>query len=645
MTRRQNRRFRRKEKINKSIFRFTNRSAMQNIKFEKTLLKAKQHVINLSKAKLSDYEYILLARGLKFIPNPKIQNAKVQLLKDFTEFSRKMRCRFLFHETSNDLHPFYTKTGFEPAFSCHTLENYISLTKLELSYLPVRKFHDNITKTERDSIVSLKQNKNIIIKKADKNGNIVILDKENYLSEGYRQLNSNHYKHITSHNLENIRTQLKQYIRNMVINDALDETTYKFLREGLDNAARPGRIYFLPKIHKLNTETVNQIINDGFNSSQAMPPGRPIISQSGSFTKNIGHYIDHFLIPIVLEQHTYIKDTTAFINLIESIRPKKDCLLVTYDVTNMFTNCPINELLSAVEKAYTEFDKNKYDIKSPPTEDLIFLLRTILENNVFEFNDDLYIQKIGTAIGSVPSPEICDILMFDIIEEITNRFSHKQNILYSGRYRDDGFIIYHGSSKEIHSFFDIANSFHRFVKFTFNVSSTTADFLDVHIFKGNRFSEQNVLDIKTYFKPTNSFLYLQRNSCHNKHVFRGFIKGETIRHIRNTNNTEDLMNILHNFKEKLVERGYRKSDIEDSMIEALNQKREIFLNKRKKTHIPLILGTQYNPRLRKIKKYILKHWHLLSFNETCRMIFQQKPIIAYRKHKNLGEILTSAKIK
>ena len=46
----------------------------------------------------------------------------------------------------------------------------------------------------------------------------------------------------------------------------------------------------------------------------------------------------------------------------------------------MFTNCPIHELLSAVEKAYSKFDKTKYDLKSPPTKDIIYLLRCILEN-------------------------------------------------------------------------------------------------------------------------------------------------------------------------------------------------------------------------------------------------------------------------
>ena len=69
-----------------------------------------------------------------------------------------------------------------------------------------------------------------------------------------------------------------------------------------------------------------------------------------------------------------------------------------YDVTNMLTNCPIDELLSAVEKAYSKFDQTKYDLKSPPTKDTIYPLKSILESNVFEFNGKLFKQKIGMAM-------------------------------------------------------------------------------------------------------------------------------------------------------------------------------------------------------------------------------------------------------
>ena len=89
------------------------------------------------------------------------------------------------------------------------------MTTFELSYLSVRKFRDNISKRERKSITNLKRNKQLIIKKVDKNSNVVVLDKDNDLSEGYRQLNMPHYEQIENHNLENLQTELNKYINNM----------------------------------------------------------------------------------------------------------------------------------------------------------------------------------------------------------------------------------------------------------------------------------------------------------------------------------------------------------------------------------------------------------------------------------------------
>ncbi len=75
----------------------------------------------------------------------------------------------------------------------------------------------------------------------------------------------------------------------------------------------------------------------------------------------------------------------------------------------------INEILPAVRKAYATFDKSDFKVKCPPTDDLIYLLRSVLENNVFEFDGKSFIHKLCVAIGAVPSPECCDILTFQIM--------------------------------------------------------------------------------------------------------------------------------------------------------------------------------------------------------------------------------------
>ena len=62
----------------------------------------------------------------------------------------------------DEIHPFQLKSGYRPHFSCNTLENYIFQTRHELSSLQIRKFRDNFSISERKSILSLLNDKNII---------------------------------------------------------------------------------------------------------------------------------------------------------------------------------------------------------------------------------------------------------------------------------------------------------------------------------------------------------------------------------------------------------------------------------------------------------------------------------------------------
>ena len=130
----------------------------------------------------------------------------------------------------------------------------------------------------------------------------------------------------------------------------------------------------------------------------------------------------------------------------------------------------------------------------------------------------------------------------------SQKFPFQQNIVYHGRYRDDGFIIYQGEMDEIHQFFQIANSHHPLLKFTYEISDKEMNFLDITLFKGERFEREGILDVQTFIKPTNTFQYLERNSAHSPSVFKGIIKGEIIRHLRNTSDCNIFYNAVEKFK-------------------------------------------------------------------------------------------------
>ena len=105
----------------------------------------------------------------------------------------------------------------------------------------------------------------------------------------------------------------------------------------------------------------------------------------------------------------------------------------------------------------------------------------------------------------------------------------------------------------------LPNTFHPTIKFTAEISENEITFLDTVVFKGERFIEKSILDIKTHYKPTETFQYTHFTSCHPPGVKRGFIKREAIRLLRTNSSKTTYEEYLANVKRRLEARGYLAS--------------------------------------------------------------------------------------
>ena len=82
------------------------------------------------------------------------------------------------------------------------------------------------------------------------------------------------------------------------------------------------------------------------------------------------------------------------------------------------------------------------------------------------------------------------------------------------------------------------------------------------------FDSQIVASLKmTINKPPTNYirelleLILGKKLFHIHLVFNAFIKGDTLRYASNTNNEGDFLEKVHAFTEKLLNRGYRKQNV------------------------------------------------------------------------------------
>ena len=92
----------------------------------------------------------------------------------------------------------------------------------------------------------------------------------------------------------------------------------------------PARIYGTHKMHK-------------FSFSDSFPKFYPIVSSIGTFNYNLDRFFCDLLSPFVPNDYS-CKDTFSFVSQVKNANLSRKCL-VSYDVTSLFTNIPLQETI------------------------------------------------------------------------------------------------------------------------------------------------------------------------------------------------------------------------------------------------------------------------------------------------------------
>ena len=82
------------------------------------------------------------------------------------------------------------------------------------------------------------------------------------------------------------------------------------------------------------------------------------------------------------------------------------------------------------------------------------------------------------------------------------------------------------------------------------------------VYKGERFHNQGILDIRTHFKSTETFQYTHFSSCNPHRDRKGLIKGEALRFLRTNSSAKSFYENIYNFKKRLRAGGYPHNLIE-----------------------------------------------------------------------------------
>ena len=132
-------------------------------------------------------------------------------------------------------------------------------------------------------------------------------------------------------------------------------------------------------------------------------------------------------------------------------------------------------------------------------------------------------------------------------------------------------------------FIEQANKFHPTGKFTAEISEKEITFLDTNVYKRQRFYKEALLEVRTHYKPTETFHYTNFYSCPPPGVTKGFIKGEALRRLRTNSSKTTFEANIKDFMSHLISRGYPVSPVKKHLGEVQFSDRHSALTQKNQT--------------------------------------------------------------
>jgi hypothetical protein len=354
------------------------------------------------------------------------------------------------------------------------------LVSVSKSFSNVRVPPSVLSSSHISALRSLKKKDSIVITRPDKGNGVVILDSKDYINKVSQVLSDNSKFHVDDKQVDSTMKLQKDVVKQV---DSL-------VRQGIISKAQSKglkpigshipKLYGLPKIHKPNV------------------PVRPILSMCNSPTYDLAKWLCDVLFPVrdALGSFT-LKDSFSFVEVL-SDHNLSESVMASLDVSSLFTNVPLRETISIIK---TVVQDKKLDVKCP-VDLLESLLLLCTENVQFFFNDKLYTQTDGVAMGSPLGPILADIFL-GYLEHYVLRDCIRDSTLSYFRFVDDVFATFR-SSVDAYAFLDKLNSVHKSLHFSIELEKNGhLPFLDIMVSRDQ--SGKPLTQI--YRKPTWSGLY------------------------------------------------------------------------------------------------------------------------------------------
>ena len=293
------------------------------------------------------------------------------------------------------------------------------------------------------------------------------------------------------------------------------------------------KFYFLIKTHKKDFKI------------------RPIVSNIGGPFERIGWLLQRILQPLTKHVAAHLESTSSFLDKLEmaNLNPCNNQIL-SFDVISLYTNVPISEAIEVACDYTTEYKPETFNLTVVHIKKF---LNIILHNNVFSFDDKVFKQKEGLAMGSKIAPVLA-ILVMDKLERKTVHDSTFFSTNIYLRYVDDTFITIQKDANPI-SLLEKLNSTHPSIKFEIELPDQTTGFLpflDTQV----ALDQTKKFRFKLYTKTANKNLFVNQKSAVPQSTKLNSAIAEYSRALKNSSNNNLIEESSSQITDKLLNNGY-----------------------------------------------------------------------------------------
>jgi hypothetical protein len=368
---------------------------------------------------------------------------------------------------------------------------------------------------------------------------------------------------------------------------------------------------------------------------------------------NASKYVDKILQPFMCSTPAYIKDSTQLVIQLESTSFTPHCVILVADVKNFFPSMDIPDCINTLRHYLLR------NIKQPTELHLALdLINWILHNNYFEFGDTYWQQVKGCAMGTPTAVSIAHLYLAAIEEETFNICASKQSWIPPQLYKrfvDDSIGIF-ANEISATSFIECFNQRRPSTKFGEYSIGDSGIWLDLHLFKEQRFATSRRLDISLYQKPTNKYLYLPPFSYHSHHIYTSYITSEINRYRLRCTSDDTFINILSKSFTRLLNRGYDTSFLNkifnnppsrESLLLKYNPSPNTKHTKQQLAISPIIFKTTYDPLSKSLplKSCLILPPYIFQDPDAPLIFGNKQPLICFTRSDNLKHMLTSSRYK